>query len=364
MSGVSRNELESSLLANDSAQWQVYADWLLEHDAPWAGPIAEACAGKPNTRLQAEAEEELLGDLDNCAISWQYGVINRLELASENSDFFSDETPMAGVLGRVLAHPAGRLVREISLGLPPRTSGDINWNFDDMIKLLSAGSWPRLQSIDMSSDAEHMDQPSWRRIGDMRPLWKAAPNLRELVVQGSVGSDEDGPPLLLGAIAAPDLRRLVVQSSGLDKSVVIDIARSNLPKLEHLELWFGQEDYGNTCTLEDVTALLAGSNLPNLKFLGLMNSEWEADLISILANSELLRQLSTLDLSMGILSSEGVDRLIELHQRFSHLGKLNVEDNYILDEDMQRLLKSLPMVNAGEQGDTQEQGWRYVSCGE
>tara|TARA_R110002096_G_scaffold42143_2_gene113513 strand:- start:34544 stop:35653 length:1110 start_codon:yes stop_codon:yes gene_type:complete len=364
MSGVSRNELESGLLNDDGAQWQVYADWLLEHGAPWAGTIAEACAGKPNNRVQAKAEEKLLGDLDNSSIAWRYGVIDRLTLAPENCEFETGEAPMADALRRILAHPAGRLVREISLGLPPRYPGDIDWNFDEIIEILTAGTWPRLQSIDMSSDADHMDQPSWRRIGDMRLLWKATPNLRSLIVQGSVGSDEDGPPLSLGAIAAPNLQKLVVQSSGLDKSVVHDIARSKLPKLEYLELWFGQEDYGNTCSLEDLAKLLVGSNLPKLKFLGLMNSEWEAELISLIANSELLPHLITLDLSMGIISREGVDRLIELRECFAHLGTLNIDDNFILDEDMQRLRESLPMVNGGEQGDIEEEGWRYVSCGE
>src|SRR5204862_4556447 len=136
--------------------------------------------------------------------------------------------------------------------LPPSISSKIMWSFDAILPVIvKAGPLPLLSKIDMSRSAEHMDQQSWRWIGDLRGLWAAAPRLRELRMVGS-GSRGRGQPVILGDIVAPHLETFVFESSGLDKTVSLDIGRAKLPALRHLELYFGVPDYGNN---HDIAAL-------------------------------------------------------------------------------------------------------------
>ena len=96
-----------------------------------------------------------------------------------------------------------------------------------------------------------------------------------------------------------------------------------------------------------------------------MNSEWEVDLIDALADSEILRRLETLDLSMGVLWKDGQAALIKKAQKFAHLKTLDVSDNYL--PDPKALKAVLKNVEAGEQKDPDldgDEAYRYPSVGE
>jgi len=362
-----RESLERDLVGGDASAWQVYADWLLDHSQPWAKEIAHSCAGQPDHAGQDRATSAILGEIDGCELAWEHGVIDRAVLASEDGEL-GESQRMPAVLARLLAHPAGRLVRELDLGLPPCEPGDIEWHFESLIEVVAgAGPLPRLQVLRMTREAEHMDQSSWRRIGDIRGLWAAVPELRILEMLGSEGSD-GGTPLEMGTISARKLERLVLQSSGLSKDAIDALLRSPLPELRHLELWFGQHDYGNTCSLEDVGRLLASPGFPKLEALGLKNSEWEGELIDTVAEGALIKRISRLDLSMGILCTEAVDHLLAARERFAHLDALDVSDNFITGDDAARLQAALPQAIVGASkepwGDLSDPYSRYVSCGE
>ena len=163
------------------------------------------------------------------------------------------------------------------------------------------------------------------------------------------------------------------------KQIALDIGLASSPSfsnffagpndvaLKHLELWFGQEDYGCSSTVKSLAAILSGKGLPALERLGLMNSEWEAELINAIAASKLLPQLKVLDLSMGVLFTEGAAALINHKAKFAHLKKLILDDNY-LEEQSDALKKALPMVEMGTQrepdGEDDDEFARYVSVGE
>jgi hypothetical protein len=277
---------------------------------------------------------------------------------------------MAAALERILAHPAGRLVREIELGLPP--NDDVDWSFDSVLKVIDeAGELPLLRVVDMTPDAEHMDQASWRRIGDIRCLWKNAPNLRELLMQGSSGSD-DGVPIRMGDVVAPRLEKLVYISSGLDKRVPKALGEATLPELEHLELYFGNEDYGNSCSVKSLAGILAGKSLPRLKYLGLENSDWDVELVEAVAKSAILPRLKVLDLSKGTLYRKGAAALIANAAAFRHLDKLDLSDNYLGEEQRAAILQAIPCAYVDDQRDIDEddddpdgdEPYRYVSIGE
>lgn len=360
-------ELEAILAddPNNQNNWHVYADHLLSQSHPWAAVIAAACSGKPDLASQSAAEQEWLQGIDGAEVRWAYGAVQHLLLAPEEEP--EGDRTMDAVLARMLAHPAGRLVVELDLGLPPREGGDIDWNFDEVLAAIAAaGPLPLLQRVDMTRSAEHMDQDSWRRIGDVSALWAAAPNLRELAMMGASGSD-GGVPLLLGEIAAPKLQRLIIQSGGLSEEAPLAIGRAVLPALQHLELWFGREDYGNTCTVESLSGILSGQGLPALETLALRNSEWETPLLDAVLNSTILPRLARLDLSMGIFHNDAVSLLLANKDRLAHLQSLDVSDNYIPEPRFEELKQALPMISLGRQRTPdvyQGEVYRYSSVGE
>jgi len=202
-------------------------------------------------------------------------VIDAFSFVPEDQD---EETPMAVVVERV--HPAGHFVRALNLGLPPCDDpSDIEWHMASLGKAIAAaGPLPLLEVLELSEPSELMDQESWRRVGDLRGSWEAAPNLKTLKLRGSSGSD-DGTPIKLAPIDAPHLETLIIFSVGLDEAAPKEIGAAKFPELAHLEFMFGSDDYGCNSTVESLEGILSGKGLPKLKTLGLKNSQWEGDLI-------------------------------------------------------------------------------------
>ena len=355
--------IEAKLVEEDTLDaWAVYADRLLEAGEAWAPVVAAGCGGAPDEAAQDAAAREILGRApDRGSITWRFGMIDALVLDDVGWEY-DPNTAIAQVLRRAFAHPAGRFVGSLDLGLP-LPERDIEWNFDaEIAAITETGVHPRLKSIDMSRQANHMDQPSWRRVGDLGGLWAVCPRLERLKVFGSLGSDQDGPQLVLGDIDAPALQSLVLQSSGLDVTALHDLTRASLPALVHLELWFGMDDYGNSCTLEDVRALLAHDGFPTLRRLHLDNSEWQDELVEVAAQSPLLPQLEELSLSLGVLGDGPAERLLHHAERFRHLKHLHLHENYLTEAQIQSIRQRIP----GARADDQKTGddWVYVSCGE
>lgn len=351
--------LEADIAQNqdDTKSWRVFADWLLEQGHPWGEVIARAVQGKPDKAKQKEVEKELLGGVEG-TITWANGVIAELDLQPADGE----AGEMEGALERVLSHPAGHFVRKLTLGLPPNE--DTEWHMEGLAEAISsAGPLPFLETLDMSPDAEHMDQPSWRRVGDISGLWKAAPHLKHLLLQGSAGSD-DGTPIKFGTIEAPHLEKLVFISGGLDKEAPTKIGASKLPALKELRLYFGTEDYGGTSTVASLKGILDGGGLPALKTLGLMNSEWEEDLIKAVANSKILPRLEALDLSMGVLADKATAALEANAAKFKHLKELILDDNYFSETDVAALKKVLPNAQIGDQKDDEDPEYRYTTIAE
>ena len=349
--------LEAAIAANpdDGKNWRVFADWLLEQGEPWAEMIALAVQGKPNKKKQGEVAKELLGSMEG-DIVWKNGVISEFDLQPEEVE---EEGQMEATLERVLRHPAGRFVQKLTLGLPPHE--DTEWHMEGLATAISdSGPLPLLQTLDMSPDSEHMDQPSWRRVGDLSGIWAAAPHLKELLLQGSSGSD-DGEQIDFGDIEAPHLEKLVFISSGLHKNAPTQLGSAKLPKLSHLELYFGTDDYGCSSTVASLKGILDGSGLPALKTLGLENSEWEEDLIKAVCASKVLPRLEVLDLSQGVLGDKAAPALLANVAKLKHLKQLVLSENCFSASDVGLLKKALPNAVLADQKGAED---RYVSVGE
>jgi hypothetical protein len=359
MAADRRAQLEATLADNpdDVATWHVYADALLEAGEAWGKQIIE-----DNPPL----DDDLLGGLDGSKVEWKHGTIDRIELRPSEDPDGDPPYPMVRALQRLLAHPAGRLVRRISLGLPPVESGGTEWSFDTIIPVLAAARLPLLRELDMTGSATHMDQNSWRRIGDLSSVWPAMPQLRDLRMLGASGSD-GGVPCVLGAIAAPYLDTFVFESGGLSRQVSLDLGRATLPALRHLELWFGRDDYGNDHAIADLDGILRGDGLPALQYLGLRNSEWQAELIEAVVQAPITKRIRVLDLSMGVLREEGAAALVANADKLRHLELVELTDNFLPDADCERLRAALPNAGVAGQREADEyDGKRYyfTSVGE
>ena len=196
---------------------------------------------------------------------------------------------------------------------------------------------------------------SWIELADLSPIFAAYPALEYFAVRG-------GPGLSLGAPRLPSLRSLVVETGGLNGEVVREVTRASLPGLEHLELWLGTENYGATVAVEDLEPILSGSLFPNLKYLGLRDSDIADAVAAAAANAPILERIEILDLSMGTLGDEGVEALLA-SPNLTRLKKLDIHHHYCTDAMMARLEGAGVEVDLSQREDESKYG-RYVAVGE
>lgn len=187
-----------------------------------------------------------------------------------------------------------------------------------------------LKSVFIGDIAYDEYEISWIRQGDISPILMAYPQLEVLQVRGGDGL-EFSPP-----VRHDNLNALIIETGGLSRTTVAQICNLNLPALEHLELWFGSEDYGGDCWVESLTPILTEQRFPNLTYLGLRNSQFSDEIAKAVVRSPLLESISVLDLSMGTLSDEGVETLIKC-AAISQLDILNVSENFLSPPTIQKL---------------------------
>lgn len=206
---------------------------------------------------------------------------------------------------------------------------------DPVIDLIAGANdrLPALTGIFLGDIIMEEAEISWIRQGDITPLLTAYPQLTELVVRGNEG-------LTLTPVRHNALRFLRFESGGLPGEVVRGVAKSTLPALRELSLWLGVNDYGATWQHADLEPVLAGTGLGALRHLGLQNSDRQNDLARLVAASTVVRQLESLDLSMGTLTDEGAEPLLTL----THLADLDLHHHFLSDEMVERLEEALSGV--------------------
>lgn len=122
---------------------------------------------------------------------------------------------------------------------------------------------------------------------------------------------------------------------------------------------FGDDSYvERAVSLDEVRALLREVP-PTVRHLGLRNLPFTDELVPHLARAPVLRQLETLDLSLGVLL-DGAEALREHAASFRHLTRLDVTDTGLPDFDALKL--ELPALFRGEQW--RDKAGRYPSLTE
>jgi hypothetical protein len=198
---------------------------------------------------------------------------------------------------------------------------------------------------------------SWIENTNHHPILEALPNLEIYQVRGGNGLD-------LGNLQHPNLQQLIVETGGMSRSILSAVAQSNLPKLHHLELWLGSSDYGFEGSVEDVLHTYRGQNrLPNLKYLGLRNSEIADDIAIQLKGDAILDRIEVLDLSMGVLTDKGAEALFD-NPAIKNLKKIDLHHNYISDDWAEKLADLGVKIDLSERDTEEEEDYRYVEVGE
>ncbi|HEU0030177.1 MAG TPA: TIGR02996 domain-containing protein [Kofleriaceae bacterium] len=378
-------ELEQAIFnnPNDPSTYSVLADWLQSRGDPRGELIALAIAGKDDAvqALLEEHSEQFLGPLadhtetydgsERPAFEWKHGFIRAARLSHDhNADELDVDGGLARVLEQLLDHPSGRFVQELAFGFNGDPNDD---NLESLIATLARTPRPSIRTLVLGDfkyagaarDEDRGDDTeiSWYNVGDCSSLWRALPQLEKLIVQSTSTSYGQAGGVTLGELDLPALRHLEFRTGGLERSNFESIARGRFPQLVHLDVWFGQDNYGGDCTADDVAKLLARTDLPKLTHLGLMNCEFVDAAIPLLVRSPIAKQLVELDLSLGCLSDEGAQLLATHADAFPALQKLDVSQSYLTGDGIGALRKLAKTVVADDQR-TGEDDDRYAAVGE
>lgn len=377
-------ELERAIEANpdDTDAFSVLADWLQANGEPRGELMALMLAGKTAQAAQliADKADYFLGPLAEHtrtrehdardAFTWRLGFIHAARL-SYDTYATNDRFAQADVLEALFAHPSGRYLRELSFGF----NGDPNEDsLQSLIDVIAREARPTLRKVHFGDyrfaggGAVGMygndTEISWYSVGNLSKVWQALPAVETVIVQGGSAESAINGGVNLGTIELPALRHLEIRSGGLD----VDNARAALmataPALEHLEVWFGMDMYGGDAAASDVEPLLARTDLPKLRRLGLRNAMFTDELPELLANSPLLRQLAALDLSLGTLTDEGASVIARHRDAFAHLELLDVSQCCLSEAGAAQLHGIAKTLVIGEQREDDGPEDRYTAIGE
>ena len=232
---------------------------------------------------------------------------------------------------------------------------------DEVIAALAshAPQLPNLRALFIGDMTYEECEISWIVQGSYKPLLDAFPQLEELRIRG-------GNELILESFAHQNLRKFTIESGGLDQKIAQALAESSMPKLEHLELWLGTDDYGFSGDVALYRKVLAQLATPTLRYLGLRDAQIADELAIWLADEPLLATITTLDLSLGTLGDVGAEALLHGTQ-LGNLTLLDLSHHYISEANQEKL-KALPfeVVLDDPQEDDEDDGevYRYVAVGE
>ncbi len=188
---------------------------------------------------------------------------------------------------------------------------------------------------------------------DASALWKACPTLERAELYAG--------DLTMGTIDAPLLRRFAAQTGGLAKEDMKAIAQATWPLLEDLEIWFGDEEYGGDCGIDDLMPLLQNTDL-KLKRLAINNMSFGDEVCAAIVNSPLLASLESLELTKGIIGDDGAASLLAAKDRLSHIKKISVAGYF--SDDIAEQLKGLNADCDVETRGPPDDEYRYVEVGE
>ncbi|MEH1940445.1 MAG: STM4015 family protein [Nostoc sp.] len=246
-------------------------------------------------------------------------VNNAYAIRCEHDDEEEEDLPTK--FNRLIQKPNAEKLEALIFGLWGEAYGRDSSSIVEVLVDAKQGL-NNLKAVFIGDIAPDECEISWIRQSDISPILKAYPKLEILQVRGGDGL-QFSPP-----IRHNHLKALIVETGGLSRDTVAQICQMNLPALEHLELWFGSEDYGGNCWLEDLNPIIFEEKFPNLTYLGLRNSQFTDEIVSAIVGSPVIDYISVLDLSMGTLSDAGAEKLLNC-SAINNLDILNISESFL-----------------------------------
>ncbi|WP_099066026.1 STM4015 family protein [Nostoc linckia] len=272
---------------------------------------------------------------------------------------YDNEEDLPSQISRLLQEPNADKLEALVFGLwaesYERDSSEIVQTLVDAKKYLT-----NLKAVFIGNIAYNECEISWIQQSDISPILQAYPKLEILQVRGGDGLHFSPP------VRHNNLKALIVETGGLSRDTVAQICNMNLPALEHLELWFGSEDYGGDCWVEDIHPILFEDKFPNLTYLGLRNSQFTDEIVNAIVTSPIINSISVLDLSMGTLSDAGAEELLNC-EAINYLDILNVSESFLSQEMIHKLSGLDVRVLANHQKKEDDDSYihgRYCSVAE
>lgn len=230
---------------------------------------------------------------------------------------------------------------------------------EDIIKYLveNKNKFPNVESMYIGDMDSEECEVSWITQSNLAPLLDVFP-LKTLEIKGSID-------LRLENANSETLEKLIIISGGLGKNLLKDIVDAKFPNLMHLELYLGVDDYGFDGDIDDIIPFMIRENFPNVKYLGLKNSEKQDEICEEIFKSNILENLEVLDMSLGTLGDKGAELILENVGKIAHLSKLDLTYNYISDENIEKLqnkvnvLSTEVLIDRDDADYDEDDEWRY-----
>lgn len=216
-----------------------------------------------------------------------------------------------------------------------------------------------LKAIFIGDITYEENEISWINQSNVGPVLDAYPALEHFQVRG-------GNDLSFGKLVHENLKTLIIETGGLPPNVVAEVSAAHLPALHKLEIRFGSENYGFNSAIGDLATIISGKSFPQLKELGLMNSEIQNEIAIEVSKSPVLDQLEVLDLSMGILDDKGGEAILN-SEGMKKLKHINLRHHYLSNDMMSKLSARYPGINLDEQEEADDDGdesYRYIEVSE
>lgn len=339
---LARNiELERAILENPDSEdaYLVLGDWLQAQGDPLGELIAV------HARSQTERADELiathktawlgehLASLEaagELSCKWRWGFLERL---TAGGDERSDADAVA-TYEAILAAPAARFLRQLEL----RVFADLD--YQPLIAAMARlGLPPALERLAITT---RKLQDGEGDLGEIAALYPLLGKVTDLEIEA--GEFE------LGRIDLPHLWALNVGATGeLRLAHLAAVLDAPWPNLEWLTLMFGW-NRDEQCSLEDLAPLIAGTSCPILRHLVLQNPPSPNELVAELVSSKLLAGLKSLEISFGLLGTDGVNCILANKDRFAHLEALAIPGNSIRPAEAEALKAAFgEMLDLGNQ---------------
>ena len=301
---------------DDAAAYAVYGDWLQRQGDPRGELIALALAREAEVargvaksklagaigKLIERQASVLLGGLaalvpdvrahDAEPLIWRRGFLHRVVLTSRAGE-------LGAIVGQILAHPSGRLVRELAV-----QCDDLD-EAHRVVDVLCERAPPALADLELLVRGQLLD---------LGALWPAVAGLRRISVTARAFD--------LGAVRVPRAERARFVTGRLSSVDLRAIAAAPWPALQRLELRFAGRSEPNGATLADVERLLTRDDLPALTHLKLRGCEHAGEALTTLARAPLGRQLVVIDLSHGLVEAIDLRALAHYTASFPALREL------------------------------------------